>query len=60
MLLQEERSWGFHVNFMTLLASTSGGGGVVGVVGVAMVFLGLQLVVCFARRTWRFYLEAKV
>jgi hypothetical protein len=31
MLLQEKRSWRFHVNFMTLLASTGGGGGVVGV-----------------------------
>jgi hypothetical protein len=40
-----------------VLASTSGGSGVV---GVAMVFLGLQPVVCLARRTWRFYLYAKV
>jgi len=60
ILLQEDRSWGCHVNSMALLASTSGGGGVVRVVGVAMVFLGLQPVVCLARRTWRFYLDAKV
>ena len=45
---------------MTLLASTSGGGGVVRVVEVAMVFLVLQSVACLARRTWRFYLDAKV
>jgi hypothetical protein len=56
ILSQEERSWGCYVNFVTLLASNSGGGGVV---GVAMVFLGLQPVVCLARRTGGFICTQK-